>query len=259
MNARLIICLVIVSSISLLQALADPPASANKNSPPSRTQYTRDILPILSANCFRCHGPDEKTRKAGLRLDASEDAVKVLKSGVRAITPGKPQQSELVARIFSDGIDHMPPAKSEKQLKEPEKQLLKRWIEEGAEYQRHWAFIAPQRSPVPEPKTKGWARNPIDAFVLAKLQAAGLSPSPEADRFTLARRVAIDLTGLPPRPESVERFINDASPLMKEDDPLLCTTLAAIAVSHCAAGSSAPNHSAGGRPTAAVGARAPAR
>jgi hypothetical protein len=183
-----------------------------KDSTPRKVQFSRDVLPVLSANCFACHGPDEKTRKAGLRLDVAEVATRTLKSGSRAVVPGDPDNSELVARIFATDSERMPPAKSHKQLKESEKQLLKRWIAEGAEYQRHWAFVAPKRPKLPVPKTKGWARNPIDRFILARLEAAGLKPSPEADRYTLARRVSIDLTGLPPTPEAADRFVNDPSP-----------------------------------------------
>src|SRR6266702_1525026 len=119
-------------------AAADPPAL--KPGDAGKIQFARDILPILSAHCFTCHGPDEKPRKAGLRLDLGETATKKLKSGSRAVVPGDPKKSELIARIFTEDIDErMPPAKTQKALKESEKQLLKRWIEEGAEYQRHWA------------------------------------------------------------------------------------------------------------------------
>jgi hypothetical protein len=181
------------------------------NSTPRQVQYPRDILPLLSANCFACHGPDDKTRKAGLRLDVAEVATRTLKSGSRAVVPGDPDNSELVARIFATDSDRMPPPKSHKQLKESEKLLLKRWIAEGAEYQRHWAFVAPKRPPLPPTQAKGWARNPIDLFILSRLEAAGLRPAPEADRYTLARRVSLDLTGLPPTPEAADRFVNDPS------------------------------------------------
>jgi mono/diheme cytochrome c family protein len=207
MTRRLLVCLA-VCSVPLLYAVAEPTAKPQA----AKVQYAREILPILSGHCFTCHGPDEKTRKGGLRLDIAENAVKPAKSGSRAIVPGKPGESELIARIFSDGKDQMPPLKSTHTLPENAKILLKRWIEEGAEYQRHWAFVAPVQGAKPQAGNGGWAKNPIDAFVLAKLHEAGLKPSPEADRYTLARRVAIDLTGLPPRPELVERFIKDASP-----------------------------------------------
>ncbi len=176
-------------------------------------QYARDIQPILSSNCFACHGPDARTRKAGLRLDIPEEAVKKLKSGSKAIVPGDVKASEVVARIFANDSERMPPAKSQKHLQEAEKQLLKRWIAEGAQYQKHWAFTPPQRPSLPATKeNKSWPRNAIDHFVLARLEEEGLSPAPEADRYTLARRLAIDLTGLPPTIEAVDRFVNDKGP-----------------------------------------------
>jgi mono/diheme cytochrome c family protein len=188
---------------------ADPPTTGGSG----KVQFARDVLPILSANCFTCHGPDEKPRKAGLRLDLGETATKKLKSGSRAVVPGDPKNSELIARIFTtDPDERMPPGKTQKALKDSEKALLKRWIEEGAEYQRHWAYVAPKRPHVPSVKNAGWAKNPIDFFVLSRLEQEGLKPAPEADRYTLARRVTIDLTGLPPTIEAVDRFVNDKSP-----------------------------------------------
>jgi hypothetical protein len=187
------------------------PAPAPKTA--GKVQFGRDILPILSTNCFACHGPDEKARKAKLRLDLAETALRKLRSGEYAVVPGHPEKSELIARIFSkDASERMPPPKSNHKLKESEKQLLKRWIAEGAEYQRHWAFVAPKRPALPNPMNKGWARNPIDRFVLARLEKEGQKPAAEADRYTLARRVSLDLTGLPPTLEAVDRFVNDKSP-----------------------------------------------
>src|SRR4051794_17607683 len=178
-----------------------------------KVQYARDILPILSTHCFTCHGPDAKLQKAGLRLDLLETATKKLKSGTRAIVPGKVKDSELIARIFStEETERMPPSSAKKTLSAAEKELLKRWVEEGAEYQRHWAFVAPQRLPIPGVKDAKWARNPVDAFLLARMEKEGLKPSPEADRYTLARRLAIDLTGLPPTLEMADRFVQDKSP-----------------------------------------------
>jgi mono/diheme cytochrome c family protein len=186
--------------------------SASKSTAAGKVQYARDILPILSANCFVCHGQDEKARKAGLRLDLAETATKQLKSGARAIVPGNPKASELIARINAVDEDRMPPPKSHKELKKAEKDLLERWIAEGAEYQRHWAFVAPHRPALPKVKHAHWPRNPIDHFVLARLEAQGLEPMPEADRYTLARRVALDLTGLPPTLAMADRFASDTSP-----------------------------------------------
>lgn len=177
-----------------------------------KVEYARDILPILGTHCFACHGPDEKSRKAGLRLDVAEAATKTLRSGARAVVPGQPEKSELVARVFSTGEDRMPPPKSNHTLKDAEKELLKRWIQEGAQYQPHWAFVPPVKAPLPRTKTTGWARNAVDHFILARLEKEGLQPAPEADRYTLARRVCLDLTGLPPTLEMVDRFVADKSP-----------------------------------------------
>jgi mono/diheme cytochrome c family protein len=185
---------------------ADPPAAG-------KVQFARDVLPILSTHCFTCHGPDEKTRKAKLRLDLYETATKKLRSGARAVVPGDVKNSELLNRVFSTSDDErMPPVSSKKSLKEAEKQLLKRWIAEGAEYQKHWAFVAPKRPALPPVKNPAWVRNPIDRFVLARLEAEGLKPTAEADRYTLARRVALDLTGLPPTLAAVDKFVSDRSP-----------------------------------------------
>lgn len=171
-------------------------------------QYNRHIRPILAQNCFACHGPDSAARQADLRLDIREMAVK---AGV--IVPGKAEQSEVVRRIFSTDPDEMmPPPESHKKLSVEEKELIKRWVAAGAEYQPHWAFIPPKRSAVPEVKNPGWCRSPIDRFILARLEQAGLSPNPEADRRTLARRVWFDLTGLPPSPADIDAFVADTSP-----------------------------------------------
>jgi hypothetical protein len=171
-------------------------------------EYNRDIRPILAENCFACHGPDSAARKAKLRLDVRDEAVKA-----GAIVPGKPDESEAVRRVLTeDGDELMPPPKTKKTLTKGQKELLRQWIAVGAEYQKHWSLIAPTRPPLPAVKDKGWVRNPIDNFILAKLEAAGLKPAPEADRRTLARRLSLDLTGLPPAPADVERFVNDTAP-----------------------------------------------
>ncbi len=206
MNRRLSFCWIALLLV-VTRGWTAPPASK-----PPKIQYTRDIQPLLSTHCFACHGPDEKHRKAGLRLDLAETALRELRSGNKAIVPGNVKASELVTRILSKDDDRMPPAKHPTQLKESDKELLRRWVEEGAAYQRHWAFVPPQRPPLPTPKMTGWAKNPIDLFLLARMEAEGLRPSPEADRYELARRVAIDLTGLPPSLEMVDRFVKDPAP-----------------------------------------------
>jgi hypothetical protein len=171
-------------------------------------EYNRDIRPILSENCFACHGPDSAARKARLRLDVREEAIKA-----EAIVPGSPEKSALVQRICAtDPQEIMPPAKTLKKLSAAQKEMLKKWIAAGAEYQAHWSFLPIKRPPVPPVKNKSWVRTPIDAFILARLEAAGLQPSPEADRRCLARRVSLDLIGLPPPPEEVEAFVNDTDP-----------------------------------------------
>lgn len=175
-------------------------------------QYNRDIRPILSQNCFSCHGPDSAARKADLRLDDRDAAIMAA-----AIAPGKPDASSLVERIMSTDPDVvMPPPSSHKTLTPEQKELLKKWIADGAEYQKHWSLITPQKPAIPEVKNKEWPRQPIDYFILAELEKHGLSPAPEADRRTLARRVSLDLTGLPPTPELVEEFVNDPSPAAYE-------------------------------------------
>ncbi len=179
---------------------------------PEKIQFNRDVRPILSDKCFACHGFDPKTREADRRLDTPEGALAEIK-GVRAIVPGSLEESDAWQRIISkDKSEVMPTPKSHKTLSAEEKETLKRWIEQGAPYQKHWAFEAPQRAPLPEVKDKAWVRNPIDSFVLAKLDAAGLKPAPEADRRTLARRLSLDLIGLPPTPEQVEAFVKDMAP-----------------------------------------------
>jgi hypothetical protein len=178
-----------------------------------KVDFNRDVRPILSDNCFACHGPDDAKRKSGLRLDLKESAYKAAKSGKVALVPGDPSQSELVRRITtSDEDDHMPPADSGKALSNEQIELLKKWITQGAAYKGHWAFEPPVRPALPEVKDKSWPKNEIDRFILAKLEAEGLSPSPQADRPTLIRRVYLDLTGIPPTPEEVDAFVRDGSP-----------------------------------------------
>lgn len=170
--------------------------------------YNRSIRPILSDNCFACHGPDSAARKADLRLDRREAAVE---NG--AIVPGDPEASELVSRIRSDDVEQqMPPPTTHKTLTAKQKELLERWIAAGAKYEPHWSFIPPVRPQLPDVQNKAWPRNAIDYFILAQLEAAGLRPAPEADRRTLARRVSLDLTGLPPEAAQVEAFVGDTAP-----------------------------------------------
>ncbi len=175
--------------------------------------FNRDVRPILSDRCFACHGPDDAKRESGLRLDRAAEATAELSGGTRAIVPGKPDESELLARITSTDPDVvMPPPHLGKPVTPAEAAILRRWIEEGAEYQGHWAFTRVERPEVPAVHDAAWCRGPIDHFALARLERAGVSPNPEADRETLARRLALDLTGLPPLPADVDAFVADATP-----------------------------------------------
>ncbi|HEY2839547.1 MAG TPA: PSD1 and planctomycete cytochrome C domain-containing protein [Pirellulales bacterium] len=185
---------------------------APKPGAPERVEYNRDVRPILGNHCFKCHGFDAKERKAELRLDISDEARKAASSGATPIVPAKPDESELVKRVFAtDEAVIMPPAETNHHLTDREKNLLRRWIAEGAEYQPHWSFIAPKRQTPPAVANANWPRNTIDRFILAKLEAEGLRPSPEADRSTLLRRLSFDLTGLPPTPAEVDAFLLDNS------------------------------------------------
>jgi hypothetical protein len=173
-----------------------------------RLSYNRDIRPILVENCLSCHGADSAGRKADLRLDLRDAAIA---SG--AIVPGDPDSSPLLDRIHSDDPDEvMPPPATKKTLTADQKRLLARWIAAGAEYEPHWSFIPPRRPDPPAVRDQAWVRNPIDRFVLARLEQEGLAPAPEADRRTIARRLALDLTGLPPEPAVVEAFVADTRP-----------------------------------------------
>ncbi|MCB9783060.1 MAG: DUF1553 domain-containing protein [Candidatus Omnitrophica bacterium] len=175
----------------------------------SQIDFTRDIRPILSNNCVKCHGPDGKSRKGGLRLDILNDAL----GGKGVIVPGDSPSSELIKRITtSDPADRMPPPESGKELKPDQIALLRDWINQGAVYEGHWAFQKPRKAPLPKVSKQEWVRNEIDSFVLAKLDEMGISPSEEADKHALVRRLFLDLIGLPPTPTEVDEFMNDDSP-----------------------------------------------
>jgi hypothetical protein len=180
-------------------------ATARSAEAPPTVRFGRDVLPILSENCFQCHGPDEKARKAKLRLDTQEGARAVL-------TPGKDGKSKLLRRINAPPEDVMPPPRTRRRLTAAQKDLLRRWIDEGGAWGKHWAYEAPVRPHLPALNDTSWPRNGIDAFILARLEKEGLSPSPEAPKETLIRRVTLDLTGLPPTPREVDAFLADTSP-----------------------------------------------
>src|SRR5688572_16369123 len=197
--------LVAVAVASMLAPAAGAGAPA---APAQRVDYARDVLPILSSKCYHCHGPDEEARQKELRLDRKEGAFRV-EEGVAVIVPGKPAESELVRRTTSKDPDEvMPPADDIRKLSAKEIETLKRWVEQGATWGTHWAFVAPPKTPaVPQ----GHGENAIDAFVRGRLAREKLAPAPEADKATLIRRATFDLTGLPPTPAEIDAFLGDKS------------------------------------------------
>lgn len=203
-----------IAAVICLAALSGSSSLAQQSPPDSQAKidFQRQIRPILSDNCFLCHGPDKGTRMVDLRLDIREGAFSTRKNGT-VIVPGKPEESLLIKRIYSDNLAfRMPPVFSHKTLTQTQKDTIRTWIEQGAQWKDHWAFIAPVRPPVPRVKNANWPKNPIDNFILASLDAHGLPPAPEAGRHALIRRVTLDLTGLPPTPAEVQAFVEDRSP-----------------------------------------------
>ena len=194
-----------------VQNPATPSPAAEKIS------FSSQVRPILSNNCFACHGPDSKNQSSPFRLDTEEHSranlAKAGESPRYGVVPGKPEESLLLQRIVShDPHDVMPPPYSKKQpLTEEQVAIVSEWIRQGAEYEPHWSFVAPVKPTVPEVKDKAWPRTPIDNFILAKLEAKGIKPSPEADKETLIRRVHLDLLGLPPTPEQIDAYLADTS------------------------------------------------
>jgi hypothetical protein len=196
---------VVMAMVGLTASFALEAAEASKR---TKLEFNRDIRPILSENCYACHGPDKNKRKAKLRLDDRASAL-----SMEAFVPGKPDESELVARVQSDDAEQvMPPPTSRKSLTPAQKELLTQWVAQGAEYQAHWSYVTPERPPVPAVRNMTWVQSPIDAFILSRLESKGIAPSPEADRRTLIRRLSLDLVGLPPSPEEVTAFERDADP-----------------------------------------------
>lgn len=213
MCAKITSCrlLATLGTLALVAILMRSPSQGAAPTAPA-VDYSRQILPLLADNCFACHGPDEKKRKAKLRLDTKEGLLGELKSGSRAVVPGKSAESALVERICStDDSELMPPPKSGKKLTPQQIAVFKQWIDQGAQWSSHWAFIAPKLSPLPAIKNALWPRNPIDYFILARLEAVGLQPSAETDKEKLVRRVTLDLTGLPPTPAEIDTFLADRS------------------------------------------------
>ena len=197
----------ILLALIVLAAAVSPALGAE----PAEVRYNRDVRPILSDRCFRCHGPDSASRQADLRLDRRDSAVSD-RDGSPAISPGKPEASELVRRIISaDASQRMPPADAGEKLADREIDILRRWIAAGAEYEPHWSLIPPKAVPPPEVQRRDWPRNEIDRFILHRLEQAGLAPSPEADRAALLRRASLDLVGLPPTVAELDAFLADSA------------------------------------------------
>ncbi len=197
--------------LAALAQLASGAATQDNTPIPAKVQFNRDIRPIFSDTCFKCHGPDAKARKAKLRLDLREDAL-AEHDGKLPIVPGKSTKSEAYRRLATTDPDElMPPPNSNKKLTKRQIDLIRRWIDQGAEYQPHWAYIQPKRPELPKVRNKSWVRDPIDHFILAELEARKIKPSAEADKRTLLRRLSLDLIGLPPTPQEVEAFMNDKS------------------------------------------------
>jgi hypothetical protein len=193
-----------------LPAPAQAPAAAGGAA--KAVDFQREVRPILSENCFACHGPDEDARKANLRLDLHDGALAARRNGT-PIAPGKPDDSLVYKKIIEPNpARRMPPLSTHKTLTDAQKQTIRLWIEQGARWGQHWAFVAPSRPPLPAVKGQKWARTPIDRFVLAKMEQSGLAPNPEAERRALIRRVSLDLVGLPPEPADVAAFLADTSP-----------------------------------------------
>jgi hypothetical protein len=210
MQQRAFLCLIPLALLGALLFVQPHPAAAEPQ--PGPVDFNRDIRPILSKNCFACHGQDGNARASKLRLDHRESTVLKAKDGTAAIVPGSPEQSELVRRITArDEAERMPPKETGNHLTKSQIDTLRRWIAEGAPYAEHWAFVKPQRPPLPAVKNTTWVRSGLDYFVLARLEKEGLKPTEEADRFTLLRRASLDLRGLPPTPQEVDAFANDTS------------------------------------------------
>jgi hypothetical protein len=205
-TSRIISCGVLLAA---LMGNAVPLARAGEGA----ISFNRDIRPILSESCFRCHGPDAGSRKAGLRLDSREGATATLESGSAAVVVGDPEESELYLRVTAeDEAGRMPPSSAGKPLTPAQADLLGSWIKQGAPWEEHWSLIPPARPAVPAVKGEDWARGAIDRFLLARMEARGVAPSPEADRTALIRRLSYDLTGLPPSIEEVDAFVADPRP-----------------------------------------------
>ena len=208
--------------LTFLGGILEPAANAAAQKP---VDFDRDIRPILSDKCFACHGPDAKQRMANLRLDARE-GIFTDRGTYRIVVPGDSSKSRMYQRVSSAKASfRMPPPASGKTLSAEQISLIKQWIDQGAKWEKHWAYVAPVRPPVPAVEDAKWPKNPIDNFILARLETEGLKPAPEADKATLLRRLSFDLTGLPPTPAELDAFLKDKSPdaYEKQVDRLLAS------------------------------------
>jgi hypothetical protein len=222
---RLWVCLLAAAAIVLVLRPLVPAFAAPADPATKPVDFDRDIRPILSDNCFACHGPDEQQRKVNLRFDTREGAF-ADRGGYQVIVPGKSADSKLYQRISTaKPAMRMPPASFERSLNETQVDLIRRWIDQGAKWETHWSYVPPKRPDLPPVKESSWVRNPIDNFVLARLEREGLKHSPAADKTTLLRRVSYDLTGLPPTPAELDAFVADKSPQAyeKQVDRLLAS------------------------------------
>ncbi len=225
MKPRVWVCLLSAAAIILALRPLVPAFAAPVDPAGKPVDFDRDIRPILSDNCFACHGPDEKQRKVNFRLDTRDGAF-ADRGGYQVIVPGKSADSKLYQRISAaKPAMRMPPASFERNLTEAQVDLIRRWIDQGAKWETHWSYVPPKRPDLPAVKETAWVRNAIDNFVLARLEREGLKHSPEADKATLLRRVSYDLTGLPPTPAELDAFIADKSPQAyeKQVDRLLAS------------------------------------
>lgn len=215
MLRKLYYLLGIIAATGVIQGCNSSPGyKAAAEKVPDQISYNFDVRPILSDNCFACHGPDANKREAGLRLDIASEAYKALAENptAHALVPGKPELSAVYERISSaDTALVMPPAGSNLKLTAHEIEVIQKWIKQGAKYESHWAFVAPKKPALPAVKQKDWPRNQIDYFVLEKQEQKGLAPNPEADKERLLKRVSLDLIGLPPSIELMDRFLADSS------------------------------------------------
>ncbi|WP_209330138.1 PSD1 and planctomycete cytochrome C domain-containing protein [Lunatimonas salinarum] len=213
---RLYVGAIFAFSVAIIQSCQNSQGDGQTlESVPDQISYNFHVRPILSDNCFACHGPDANKREAGLRLDIAEEAFRALQetSGAHGIVPGIPMQSEAYLRMISDDPElRMPPPQSNLKLSDTEIKIIEKWIQQGAKYEPHWAFVPPKRPELPNPTDRDWVLNEIDRFTRSKMQEVGLMPNAVADKESLLKRLSLDLTGLPPTLEMMDEFLQDGRP-----------------------------------------------